>query len=180
MPTAGFNHGSTGANDGATGTTLWAGTGNVFATDGVYATNASPASQYLKVTGFGFSVPLGATILGIAVNVVKKDNAGGGALFDAHARLVRAGTVEAIDRNDGSAWPSTDGTVSYGGAADLWGASWSASDINNTGFGFAIAVSGAGQARVDDVQIQVTYGAAVCPPPPCVASAPFYPPWVTE
>jgi hypothetical protein len=38
-------------------------------------------------------------------------------------------------------WPTTEAYVSYGGAGDLWGTSWSVTDINNANFGAALSVN---------------------------------------
>jgi hypothetical protein len=55
-----------------------------------------------------------------------------------------------------TSWPTTDAYVSYGGATDVWGMSWSVADINSTGFGAAISASRSnGNLQVDHFRITV-------------------------
>lgn len=61
--------GDTAADDSAVGTITWASPSNALASDNAYATAAVGTSHYLKVTGFGFSVPATATITGVEVKV---------------------------------------------------------------------------------------------------------------
>ena len=50
-------------------------------------------------------------------------------------KLLKAGTAAGVSRATGAVLPATATTVSFGGAADLWGTTWTASDINNANFG---------------------------------------------
>src|SRR5439155_17610125 len=90
-------------------------------------------------------------------------NASTGTITDKAVRIVKGGTIGATDKSSGSSWPGADTFTGYGGSADLWGASWTASDINNSGnFGAALSAqqsSGTGSpiASVDSVKITVTY-----------------------
>jgi hypothetical protein len=69
------------------------------------------------------------------------------------------------------AWPATNTLVTYGGATDLWGTTWSPADINSPRFGVSIAAKtfadfkNDSQARVDTVTIVVYY----TPPAPAKA-----------
>ena len=72
--------------------------------------------------------------------------------------------IGATDHSDGRAVARGKSTVvSYGGATDLWGLTWTAADINAANFGVVISahdsVSGA-LAQVDSFAITVTY--ALC------------------
>jgi hypothetical protein len=49
-------------------------------------------------------------------------------------------------------WYSS-GNVTHGGAADLWGASWTPSDINNSGFGVQVSVTNAGGGEIDETDV---------------------------
>ena len=71
------------ADDSAVGTIVWTNPNNSKVSDNVYAivTNANcgiPTSHYLKATNFGFSIPAGATINGIVVEIEKKHSGGAG------------------------------------------------------------------------------------------------------
>lgn len=137
---------------------------NVFASDNVYASvtlsGVSNITHDLKATNFGFSIPSGATINGILVEMERKyvTSAAG----DLSAKIIKAGTIVGASKAIGGDWPTTDTYASYGGAADLWGQTWSDTDINNSGFGFAISAIGngplgAGNPMIDHIRITVTY-----------------------
>lgn len=59
--------------------------------------------------------------------------------LDRRVRLVRAGTVETTDKASATVWGTTYAYASYGGAADLWGAAWTVSDINDANFGAVLS-----------------------------------------
>jgi len=153
------------------GTLGWAATGSSFTNDAAYATVAfavaggTQVSTYLVVTGFGFAIPTGASILGIQVDIDRSEVNANTNVFDSSVRLVRNGTVsqEGSDKALAGEWPTADAYANYGGAADTWGESWSPVSINNSGFGVAIAAravaaTAASNARVDHIRITITYG----------------------
>jgi hypothetical protein len=145
-------------NDAAVGSGLWSNIGaGVFTShDNNYATDTTDgASQWLKTGGYGFAIPSSATIKGIVVTMVRAaykafDNYG--------VHLVKAGTILSIGRSLGQ-WPQNWTTVTYGTPTDLWGDSWTPSDINNAGFGAALSayLSPGTWAWVDQVGITVYY-----------------------
>lgn len=116
-------------------------------------------SRWLKATNFGFAIPAGATIDGIAVEIEKGSSL---TVVDNALRIVKGGTIGSTDRADtGTSWPSDDTYVSHGSSSDLWGETWSYSDINSSGFGVALSADGTnaygGQIRVDHIRITVYY-----------------------
>jgi len=143
----------------------WTGLANVATSDNVYASfgniTGSPGgfTDYLLVTNFGFTIPSGATIDGIQVNIERSDpnlNTG-----DFHVQIVRNGIIS-TDKSTGLAYPAADLTQSYGNASDKWGTTWTDANINASNFGVAIAaqrIASGGQTagRIDLVQITVTY-----------------------
>ena len=161
------------ANDAATGTVAWnpSGTASTLLAAVQYpdvmqtasaAVNNSTA-EYLKATGYTFSIPSGATIIGIQFNIYYGiDNPGNPYTWT--PRLSKAGTMQ-------SGAPSTvttnsyvpmnpDGYVtSFGGATDLWGGTWLYSDINAAGFGagFSFVSSLYQQIDVDYINCTVWY-----------------------
>lgn len=158
------------ATDSAGGTVDWTpGTEtNIFVSDNTRATvlvATGQESYYLKATNFGFTVPAGATINGIVVDV-ERSLASGAGVHDGKLRIIKGGVIGATDRADTTTiWPATtDGTVSYGSSSDLWGETWSSSDVNGSTFGVALTavrVSGATvNTRVDNMRITVHYTAA--------------------
>jgi hypothetical protein len=76
---------------------------------------------------------------------------------DARVRIVKGGTIGSTDKASGSAWPGSDAYETYGSSSDLWGETWTDSDINDSGFGMAIAASGTCEARIDHIEITVHY-----------------------
>ncbi len=156
----------TGANDASVGTVAWSNPGNITANDGSSAsyTSGTAVSNYLKGTNFGFSIPSGATIDGIEVTIERGVIAGNAT--DAHVRIVKGGSISATNLTTGATWNSGSMVVdTLGGPTELWGESWTSTDINASDFGFAVALStaGASPAQVDYIAIKVYYTAA--PPP---------------
>jgi len=157
------------ANVAGIGTLTWAGLTGPLANDNVtYATvlvNDNQVTNYLQCTGYGFSIPSTATINGITVNVDRK--ATGTTITDAAMRVVKAGVIGATDRSTATTYTTTDVTEAHGGAADLWGSTWTPTDINALNFGAALAstkVGTAGLARtvsVDHMSIRIDYSLPV-------------------
>jgi len=159
------------ADDAAVGAVAWSNPGNAASSNDVYAvfsTSGVQQSHYLKATNFGFSVPAGATIDGVAVSIERK--AGHDStlrnVVDSVVKLVVGGTVSGNNKAATSTkWPTSDGSVSYGGAADLWGLTPSAADVNGSDFGVVLSATSAGSngktsGSVDHITITVTYTAS--------------------
>ena len=72
--------------------------------------------------------------------------------------LLKAGVATGTAKS-GAAWALSDALDSFGGAADLWGASWTPADINSATFGVQLSATSGGAigASVDYVQITVSY-----------------------
>jgi hypothetical protein len=161
----GPSNGSSFATVPFTGSTRsWNNPGNAITSNGQRATTtnsggAGTYTEYLQATGFGFSIPAGATVLGIVV-AVQRDDAQNNT-SDQAVRIVKGGVVGATDKSIGANWPTTEAYQSYGSSTDLWGETWTATDINNSNFGFAIAarkLAGGAQAeRINHIQVTVHY-----------------------
>ena len=162
---AGSNVTFTGSSDN------WTNTGGVVgapddARAQVTITNSGNVSAYLQATTVAntFSIPSDATIKGIQVAIERSSvcqTTCTSNVTDSRIRIVKGGAVQTTDRSLPTAWPTTDTGANYGTTSDLWGTTWSPSDINSAGFGVAIAATrgngGARIARVDSVSITVTY-----------------------
>lgn len=168
MPSEGPKLAGAGASDSSFGTVPWSATSNITAEDGNRADVVAGAgtSQYLIASSFGFAIPSGATIDGIVVEV-KKQNASAGlsSVVDARIRIVKDGVVGSTDKSSGSEWPGIYTWVSHGGVSELWGESWTETDINDSGFGVAVAATLTGgkvaaNSQVDAIRITVHYTAA--------------------
>ena len=155
------------ANDATVGVTAWANPDNAKADDAYYATVIlkAQASQYLKATNFGFSIPEGDEIDGILVNVKGKGVYTN--LVDDNIRIVKGGSISATNLSVGTVWPTTIQTWAYGGATSLWGETWEYDDINSATFGFVLSVNWAGGTwnwgYVDHITITIYYTEVVPP-----------------
>jgi hypothetical protein len=165
MASAGPNSPGTAANNTAVGTVAWGSPDNIKASDNVRALVANEfsaiTSNYIQASNFGFSIPTGATIDGILVEIEIRDNAGTGQVYDSAVKIVKAdGSVGSTNKASGTAWPDLDTYRSYGSSSDLWGESWSAENINDSDFGVVMSVTidgFFGAAGVDHIRITVTY-----------------------
>ena len=154
-----------GADDATVGTVAWSSPNQISVPSQTVCsyTGAGVQSHYLKATTFGFSIPSGATIVGIQL-AVSHTSVGGSSSSaqDASIRLVKAGTIQTTNRSAGLQWPfsSLVYTVdTYGGPTDLWGGTWTPSDINNSGFGAVISAISVhtGTAAVNGVNMTIYY-----------------------
>ena len=118
-------------------------------------------TDYMVTSGFGFSIPFTATITGVTVNVERSDD--NVKAKDNRISIVKGGSVGWQDKSNVLGWPASDGVVTYGSATDLWGETWTATDINASNFGFAFSAKRQGSgpqacyAVVDQVTITVHY-----------------------
>ena len=154
-----------GADDASGGSTTWANPGNITAADSSMATAALNSSQshYLKSSSHGFAINTSATIQGIQVDVLRRAlvSPPTAPITDARMSLIKAGTFGLTNKaNLVAQWPGSPAVASYGGPTDLWGTTWAASDINDSGFGAVLAATGGGVgqlAEVDYISITVYY-----------------------
>lgn len=144
-------------------TTNWNTPTGATASDDGYAnvtlTSLDEESDYLQATNFGFSIPGGATIDGIVVEVERHETIS--QINDAEFRILKGGSITGDNKPSAVEWPLSDTYQSYGGSSDLWGLSWTVADINASDFGTALAVTNSGgsttTANVDHIRITVHY-----------------------
>lgn len=120
------------------GSQIWTGETNIGANDATYAGSiafGATTTQTLKGTNFSFSLPAGATVDGIEVDVdVKCNNAFG---LDYGAYLIIGGTVQTgTNKAVGTALNTSDTVITYGGPLDDWGGV-TRDQVNASDFGFA-------------------------------------------
>ncbi len=161
----------TGANVNGPGTGgSWTNTNNITTTgNATVLISTNGTSEYLQGTNYGFTnlIPANATILGFQVSINRSSsaNTGGNSINDVTLSLIKNGTiVTGTGSNKATAtdWPTTLGVANYGTTSDLWGTTWTASDVRNTNFGVTLSVlnqSGVGTrtASVDYIKVAVTY-----------------------
>ncbi len=170
---SGPNNGSTFANDNngfTMGNVSWSNPSNAQTSNNVRATAAftvgGDTSNYLKATGFGFSIPTDATINGIKVEVERSISVQAfNTVTDNSVKIVQAGTIGGNEKANGSSWTTTDTYDTYGGTTDLWGLTWTAAAINASNFGAvisatAVEISDTTNAQIDHIRITVSYTAA--------------------
>lgn len=169
----GPNSPDTAVDDAAVGTVAWSSPSNATALDSANAnatvTFSEVVTHYLKCTDFNFSVPAGASIDGISVEINCKGSKTGTGSIPAFAtiKLVNgAGTVVGDNKATGSL-PTSFTYVNFGSSSDTWAASLTQSDITDVDFGVVISVfldaSGPGDtstADIDHVRITVHYSLA--------------------
>jgi hypothetical protein len=127
----------------------WSNPDNAKVSDNSYASAAAPpdppsSSYRLKATNYGFSIPSGATVRGIQVDVERhKDSETYSRVKDMEILIVKSdGSLGTSSKADTATnWPTSDSAKSYGGAADLWGEVWGPADIDNSNFGVVVRVS---------------------------------------
>lgn len=161
-------------NTAGIGTQAWSNPGRAVSSNDSYATASVDDNQvtnYLECTNYGFSIPAGATINGITVNVERNTSAGSNVL-DADVLLIKGGVRGSTDRATATAYTTTDVTEAHGGSSDLWGATWTPAEINASNFGVAFVAQKSGttgKARtvsVDHISVTVDYTLPFsCTPP---------------
>jgi hypothetical protein len=161
-------------DDATVGTVSWTSPGNAFSTN---ATNATASvngtiTHYIKCQNFGFTtsmIPTGSIITGFIVSVLRKSSAitnGGSA--DSSVRVVKGGAIGATNRATATTYTTSLVSEDHGSSSDLWGNTWTVSDVTDSTFGAAFAAtkaSATGSAHtisVDSILITVYF----IPPPP--------------
>ena len=165
----GPNSPGTVVDNAAVGTEIWSNPNNAKISDNIYTgivVGGVATSHYLKATNFGFSIPVGATIDGILVEIEREadQNSADDNVKDSSVKIVKAdGSIGATNKADTvNKWPTTDTYKSYGSAIDLWGESWTSTDINDVDFGVVLSVvltclDWGVAALVDHIRITVYY-----------------------
>ena len=161
----GPNFPSTGTDSTGVGTIAWINPGNVTADDTSYSSvtlGNNAVSDYLKGTGFNFSIPANATVNGIQVAINRMSSDNSVRIADQEVKLLKGGSVTGNNKADTATnWETVLTTRTYGGATDLWGGIWTPADINNPNFGMALSAhnknTSSMTATVDFVTITVSY-----------------------
>lgn len=146
----------TGENNAGIGATAWTSPGNVTADDAADATcNAGASSQYLVARNFGFAIPVGASIAGVTVRAEASEHSAGteslnGQLQNDAGALVGSSQAQTISGTAKSVY-------TYGGTADLWGATLTPAIVNDADFGVRFWFTTSHDVRVDFVTVAIEY-----------------------
>jgi hypothetical protein len=131
------------------------------ATTGSFGNDGS-RTHIAGATNFGFAIPSGATIDGIEVKIRASASFADRLMLGGY--LIKGGTLQpntasAYSEHMLSSTSLTDYT--YGGATDLWGTTWSTSDVNASNFGAGGMSRGIGfgsaSVSIDHISITVYY-----------------------
>ncbi len=167
------------SNNASIGTVSWVTPPNVKVSDNQRSNSSSfvnsysiVSSNYLVETGLGFAVPVTATICGIQVDAERRQQGAGTgcSVKDNSVKIVKNGVITGTEHASTLVYPGLDIYGSYGGPNDLWGTTWTPSDINATNFGVAYstclktdAVGIFMSAEIDHMQITVFYKVNILP-----------------
>ena len=160
------------------GTVVW----NNLSTLGVFQANqyatavldtVNTLTDYVKVSGFGFAIPAGATIDGIKVRIEKKKNCTTVCtvtdVADNTVSLMKSGALVGGNKALATAWFTSDNARYYGTplenadgtSTDLWGTTWTPAELNNANFGVAFSATGTTDGEVtlsvDEIRVTVYY-----------------------
>jgi hypothetical protein len=120
--------------------------------------------ESLKFTGFGFTVPSGATLQGFMVELLSASDGTGTETTDLVAILIVGGSATGTNHASPTPWPATAGTRTYGGATDMWGLTPTVEQVNASDFGFSLRVQneaepagGTSTPKIDAVRMTVYY-----------------------
>lgn len=169
--TAGPTSGSNFSNDNSIGDFSFSTPPNAAASDNSRSSASAllvllnGSTHYLKVTGFGFSIPAVSTITGIKVEVEKSalDISILATVKDNSIRLVKSGSAVGDDKASSANWTGSDGYYTYGDTTDAWGTTWTSTEVNSPDFGlvFSARINGLASliptARVDHIRVTVFY-----------------------
>lgn len=146
----------------------WTNPGNAATIDGACALGDGVSATSMTLTDWAFSIPAGSTILGITVRSVSSFN---DVSTQDQVRLTKSGSAvgdtKALNGTGAVSIPTCGnpvggaGGLTVGGAADLWGTTWTVAEINDAGFGVFYDNSFSNTA-LDGVEITVTYDDGVC------------------
>ena len=175
--TAGPQNGSVFSNDISTGSFAFSSPSSAQTSDNNRAAASAIVSlftgntNYLKASGFGFTIPPATTICGVMVEVEK--SATGISILatvnDNVVQLIKGGIITGNNYASSSNWTGTDTYSTYGGPSDLWGGTWTTADINSASFGVAFSAKIDGlvtllpTARVDHIRVTVYYNYVIVP-----------------
>jgi hypothetical protein len=158
-----------GSNVAGLGSEAWENPNEITTPGSPYATvtlyQGHRYSNYLQGSQFGFALPAEVQVIGIEVNISRMSSSRNPNIVDNVVSLVKAGTILGDNKADSiNSWPTSLTLATYGGPTDLWGADWTASDINSADFGVALAAyrdnngNNSRDAAVDYMQVTVYYG----------------------
>ncbi|MEM7391432.1 MAG: DUF11 domain-containing protein, partial [Verrucomicrobiota bacterium] len=128
--------------------------------DNIYAEYNHTQQDPLVLSAFGFNIPLDASILGIQVFVEGQGLGSTAAERAFRVGLTRnAGPIVGVEETGLEFSQGADSIFTLGSESNLWGASWTPAEINNSGFGLVLRDNdtGADALGFDYVLVMVCY-----------------------
>lgn len=136
--------------------TPWLNLGNITLPDGLTVDcAAASATRFLRCTDYGFTIPGGATIVGVEIGI--RCSVDGALGVDNSVQLSLAGAAGGFDEASATVLPPSLAYRTYGGPADLWGGVLTPADVNDALFGVYFKGSGADIFHVDNILMTVYY-----------------------
>jgi hypothetical protein len=137
---------SSGPRSGTGAGTAWVNPTNVSTSNNAYATyglDANVLTSTLSISTLGFAIPSGATITGIEASIERKASANSCINTDttevAGIWLTKsAGVTQGTNKGSATFWTTIDTTQTLGSSSDLWGSTWTDTEINAAGFGVGL------------------------------------------
>lgn len=122
-------------------------------------------TQYLKATGFHFSIPVNAIICAVTVHVRKRASgvSASTTITDDDIKLVKGGTLTGLNKASAGHWAPEFVAESYSGDAAYWGTTLTPADVNDPRFGVALSarlsstVAAFPRVEIDQVSIEIQY-----------------------
>jgi hypothetical protein len=145
----------------------WSTPGNITADDGNVADfiiGAAVNSPTLRGTmeGNNFTVPGGATILGVQLRVKKSgpsytdpDTGLSVVARDVTINLVKASVAVGDNKANGDDWNTALDWATYGGSTDLWGTTWTPAEVNDDNFGADLVGTVINENSSDPIDVDV-------------------------
>lgn len=130
----------------------------------VYAASSGPNSPGTIVddTSIGTSAWSTASNAGASDDARASVDVCNGAVNENSIKIVKGGTIVGTDKaNTGTELNTTDTYVSYGGSSDLWGTTWTPSDINASNFGVAVSYQGMAQGVISHYLKATNFGFSI-------------------
>ena len=161
MATAGPNFPSAAVNNSVApeNTDAWVNPTNVFSDNATEAqiTAASfdspDISQQLVTSGYGFTIPTGATIDGITVEIDRRSIIASSGVDNRVQLRDDSGTLVGTNKATATVWPTSSTVATYGGAADTWTASPTVTMVNDADFGVVLSA----KANIANADIGVDF-----------------------
>jgi len=148
-----------GANAARGGATDWVSPGNVVSDNATDTTNPETAgADYLVCSGFGFTIPSGATIAGVTVRVEASETGTGSTNYIPQLMSAATPTLIGAAKSAVTVTGTTKVISTTGGVSDVWSATLTPAIVNDAGFGVALWTTDTGNTlAIDFVTIAIEY-----------------------